>query len=472
VTATGSWARYQLRLEPEFEDVFVAAGPDLRGSSLAAATLWLDGVQLERARDASAWAPREAVELGFESGRFGNVFAAGEPARVLVSAHASAAGRVRVEGDVEDFFGNRLPQPPLDLALAPAGTATAAWTLALPGTGCFMLKARWRAGGVARERRLRLAVITPYRGADSPFGFNHAPVTAELCGALRAAGVVWARDWSLKWQDIEPRPGAFTFARSDPQIDRLAESGMRAICLLPPFPSANWSSEGPASATTEGYPGVRARMAYAPRDPALLARFIRTTAKHYAGRVRTWEFLNEPLFTDYALPAEGHGIPGPGYTAADYVKLLRVASESLKAEDPGCVLVGGIAGGPDTFTREFLAADGLRWVDALNLHIYPGRRTPESFSAPLAEMRALMARHGGPKPIWITEYAYYGIDELPWTPHLAGGDWAGSRLLRDERQAAEYAVRLAVLMLAQGAEKLFYHSGASGAVNDPGLENP
>jgi hypothetical protein len=78
---------------------------------------------------------------------------------------------------------------------------------------------------------------------------------------------------------------------------------------------------------------------------------------------------------------------------------------------------------------------------------------------------------GGRKPIWITEFSYYGTDDLPRKPFVPrSNNWAEGRLLDGERQCADYTVRFFAVMLARGTEKVFIHSGASGRVNDPNLE--
>jgi hypothetical protein len=89
----------------------------------------------------------------------------------------------------------------------------------------------------------------------------------------------------------------------------------------------------------------------------------------------------------------------------------------------------------------------------------------------MAELEALMDRHGGRKPVWVTEFSYYGADQLPRRPFLASGQsWSEHRLLESERQGADFTVRFFLIMLAHGAQKVFIHSGASGEVNEPNFE--
>ena len=127
--------------------------------------------------------------------------------------------------------------------------------------------------------------------------------------------------------------------------------------------------------------------------------------------------------------------------------------------------------GRRTLTREVIEAGCLKHVDIFNLHIYPGKRAPESYAAEMHDLLAMMDAHGGRKPIWMTEFSYYGADNLPRRPFLPDADdWAEERLLDSERQCADFTVRFFLVMLSHGVEKVFIHSGSSGRVNDPNYE--
>jgi hypothetical protein len=467
----------------------VAVGPDLMDKEPwdPDATVWIDCVQLEQGDKPSDFVPRQPVEVGLTARPFGNVFHAGDPVILRVQA-SNATGKpleLAFNATATDFFGAKVSAGKFALSNSfldafsigsrPHSTQMAAdWTLDLKDPGHYAVDVTWQgADGKPATRRLYLAIIRPYgdKAADSPFGINHAPPSAELCKLLRQAGVVWARDWSLKWQHIEPESGKFDPTPGDTQVDRVLATGMKQMCLLPPFPSSNWASEAAGKFDTKGYPGVRLAMAFAPKDPALLDAFIERCVTHFKARVNVWDFLNEPIYTDYSLPAAGKGVPGAKYTVADYVRLLKGAYAAMKRADPACRVLGGIGSGPDNLVPEFIAAGGLDCCDLLNLHIYPGKAPPEGYLGPMARLAERMKAAGKVKPIWITEYSYYASDDPPWEPFIAkGGDWAGVRLLDDERQCADYSVRFAVVMLASGVEKLFYHAGSSGEVNAESLE--
>ncbi|HJN14319.1 MAG TPA: hypothetical protein QGH10_02450, partial [Armatimonadota bacterium] len=283
----------------------------------------------------------------------------------------------------------------------------------------------------------------------------------------------WARDWSMRWDALEPVKGDLSFALSDGQINWVARTGMKQMALMPPFPSSEWASEAPEN-LRELVPDKppRIRQAYAPRDPQDLCAFIDQAVRHCQGRIGVYEFLNEPVFTYYGLPTSIYGLPGAEYTPMDYLELLRPAYATMKAADPDCLVSGGFGAPTMLYAREFVEAGGLDHLDIYNLHTYAELSAPERFVEGLATLQNLMdASDAGRKPLWITECGCYASDDKPWTPWaVPEGHWAGPLQVSDEKQAAAYSVRHAAILMACGAEKFFYHMGCDGEVNNGSQE--
>jgi hypothetical protein len=477
VSLTKEWRPYKLTFRPEQNCVFVMAGPNLEKDERVDADL--DAVQLKEGDKGGEFQARWPVEFALTPSADGGIFTRGQQGGVELCAansNASAHTRVTVELNGEDYEGKTMhwTEKTLDV---PAG-ATVRQEVALPPDwlGFYRIRAKVTdaAGamipaGPAGTADLRIAIVPGRDGSGSVCGVNHAFASTRLIELAAKAGVTWYRDWSLKWQQVEPERGQYHWELGDAEIDRVLQRGMRVLPLLPPFPSADWSSEAPANMPTTG---ERIRQAWAPKDPSELAGFIQNAVRHYKDRVKVWEFLNEPIFTDYALPANGWSqYNARKYTPADYVNLLEVASTAMKKADPGCRVIGGIAGGPELLTNEVLDAGCLKHVDIFNLHIYPGLRSPESFAPDMDKLLTRMDAAGGRKPIWITEFSYYGTDDLPRRPFIPGANsWSEQRLAESERQCADWTVRFLAVMLSHGVEKVFIHSGASGAVNEPDFE--
>ncbi|MCU0980844.1 MAG: endo-1,4-beta-xylanase, partial [Pirellulaceae bacterium] len=331
--------------------------------------------------------------------------------------------------------------------------------------GFLRLHARLTAGDITCQRTLRLAAIPVHRGEDSRFGVNHAYPWPHLLDLCRQAGLIWMRDWSLKWQDVEPEKGRFTFIEPDFQIDRPRSHGLQVLGLLP-FPSSNWSSSAPENVKAgDRYPENRQRAAYAPRDLAEFENYVTQTVTHYQGRVQWWQVFNEPLFTDYSLPRK------LGYDGAAYAAHVQAFARAARQANPHSRVLAGIGYVSEGQILEdfekLFAAGGLAAADAIDIHHYPRIRPPEFIEGPLQKLNDLMDKHGGRKPIWLTEYGYYADDD-PATVPLAHGGF--DQPLASELQQCEYAVRWAVLNLAHGVDKIFYHAGTCDGLNQDSLQ--
>jgi hypothetical protein len=76
-----------------------------------------------------------------------------------------------------------------------------------------------------------------------------------------------------------------------------------------------------------------------------------------------------------------------------------------------------------------------------------------------------MRAHGGPKPIWITEWGCYADDDPPCVP-LAVGDATMNRCRwPSERAATEHIVKFTAVAFAYGVRKVFFHAGTCGPIN-------
>ena len=455
VKAGADWQRHSFTCTPGNDQAFVCVGPDLEASGLEAGTLWVDAVQLEAGETATDYEPRAVVEVGLRLAGGRPIVAVGEPAAMeTVAFNAGDQPRPWTCTTVGSGFGTDAYRVPAALVAEPGQTITQEEILA---TGPAFLRTGIEAQGAAvvTNRPTRLAIIERYEDADSAFGMNHAYPWPELVDYSRMMGLSWFRDWSLKWQHVEPEPVRFDFTEADYQINRVLEGGSPVLGLLP-FPSSNWGSSAPLEAGVgEGYPGSRARMAYMPADLNQFADYVRRTVEHYRGRISVWEVLNEPVYTDYALPQRA------GYTPADYVKLLRVAYDTIKAVDPQLTVLGGIAGPPDLYTREFIEAGGLECIDGLTIHIYPGQAPPEGYVQGFEQLLRRMEEAGRPRPLWFTEGAYYADDDPPMEPFDA---WLTP--VESEWEAAILQARFDIILLAHNTRRIIRHSGTCATINN------
>ncbi len=473
VTLSDTWKRYTFTFQSPKRYLFVAVGPDLVRAVSGAVDV--TNIQLERGDEATAYSPSCIEEIGVTPSQMGGLFTAGEKAKVLVYGynHTALTTQSRIALRATDFFDRTHPLPSVILRIPPGKAVEKSLTLPSNWRGYFRITAQWNIAGKPFSHSNRIAILPDGIPQDSVVGLNHAFSDDTLIRLAKKAGVTWYRDWSIKWQDMESEPGVWHWGIADTQINRVRAQKVNLMALLPPFPSANWSSEAPIDFPQAG-PGSRLRQAWAPKDPSLLDEFIQRAADRYKGKVMYWEFLNEPIFTDYSLPGSGvGGYPGRRYTVEDYVNLLKGAAAAMRSADPQCRVIGGVASDPDRFTSQLMDDGILKVVDILNLHIYPGLRAPEGYEKEMDRLLSLMKEHGGIKPIWITEFAYYGCDNLPRKPFIPQPySWEDTRLLASERQCADYTIRFFTIMMARGVRKIFIHAGVSGTVNTPDLECP
>lgn len=458
------WRRYSFTCRPGAAQVFVCIGPDLVASNLTEATLWIDAVQFEAGGAPTAYEPRAVVEVGLRPAGGVPIFSLGEPAGFeVVAFNASREPRdVAVRCRLSDFRDQESEITRI-LRASPEATVTAPLELDSSRREFYRITLAADGAAVVSSRPWRAAVLDNYIADDSLYGINHAYPWPQLLALSRQAGILWVRDWSLKWQTVESEPGRFDFGETDAVIGAAARQGMRILGLLA-FPSSNWSSSAPADVQPQEGPEIARRMVYMPRSLEEFARYVRATAEHYRGRVTAWEILNEPVYCRGGVLGEDLG-----YTVGDYVLLLlQVAHEAIKAVAGDATVVGGLGGGPETYTREFIEAGGLAFVDALNLHLYPELAAPEVYIPALEELARQMREDGRPRPIWVTECGYYADDDPPVEPQPA----SYPAPVDSEREAAILQARFNLILLGLGARKIFYHCGTCGSINNESLYGP
>ena len=482
VTVGKEWQRHEFTFTPTQPFLFIAIGLDLEASGRDAATLWLDAVQLERGDHATAYEPRQPVESFIETGAMGNIFtnaANGLALKVNAFNDTDRTQVVRAKLQVRDFFDRVVVAEERGFDVPARRRASLTIPRLCQGQQGFF-RATWTpySSAIAPSQQtepvssLRCAVILPATAdlADSPIGFNHAYPWDFLVRLAREAGIVWWRDWSAKWQTVEPVKGKFDFAVADPQIQRVLNLDSQVEVLLP-FPSANWSTTARAeevekAAGNDTYLRTRLPLSYAPADLNDFGAYAAAVARHYAQSrpraVTHFQILNEPVYTDYALPRKF------GYGLADYLRLLEVGSRALHAADPQCRVVGGISANlADGLTRDFVAQGGLRWVDVFDLHMYDPPRPAEGFEEPFAALESLMRANGGLKPVWITEWGCYADDDPPCVPPSVGDAAMNRCRWPSERAATEHIVKFTAVSFAHGVRKIFFHAGECGTINGP-----
>jgi hypothetical protein len=466
------WQRHEFTFVPTQPFLFIAVGPDLEASRRDAATLWLDAVQLERGSHATAYEPRQPVESFIQTEQTGNIFtnaAAGMAFTLRAFNNTAREQKLRGSFAVTDFFDRTLLVKENDFKVPECSSSTRRLMGLNKGRQGFF-RATWTSGVCTQSLRCALITPAPAGLTDSPFGFNHAYPWDFLARLAREAGILWWRDWSAKWQTVEPERGKFDFSAADAQIQRVLDLDSEVEVLMP-FPSALWSTTARAAEVDEAagrndYLRTRLPVSYAPADLADFGNYAAAVARHYRQSrpraVTHFQILNEPVYTDYALPRKF------GYSLSDYLKLCEAGSRALHAADPQCRVVGGISANLTAgLTHDFVAQGGLRWVDVFDLHMYDAARPAESFEEAFAALEQLMRANGGPKPVWITEWGCYADDDPACVPESVGDATMNRCRWPSERAAAEHIVKFTAVSFAHGLRKIFFHAGTCGTINGP-----
>ncbi|MCK4825459.1 hypothetical protein KA005_57455, partial [bacterium] len=342
--------------QPQAEQIFIALGLDLGASEKETGTMWIDGIQLVKKPLAPPYRPRATVEVGLETDRLGNLFPYGDEPEMAATIFNSdqTARSIILYIETTDFDDAVVHETSLSVDVSPGQTIRITIDPGVRLKGFYRLHLRCEGAEAAMTRPLRFAIIEPYTKSDSLFGINHAHPWPHLLDLSKQIGILWFRNWSLQWQYVEPEKGEFDFTRPDDQILYVLRRALNVLPLLP-FPSSNWSSSASPGVNVPGSVGL---MAYMPRDLEEFATYVRETVRHYNGLFGAWEILNEPIYSRYALPET------KGYQVSDYVQLLKVAYQAVKAVEPEALVIGGI-GGP-AHAEEFIEAGGLPSVDILN----------------------------------------------------------------------------------------------------------
>jgi Cellulase (glycosyl hydrolase family 5) len=135
-------------------------------------------------------------------------------------------------------------------------------------------------------------------------------------------------------------------------------------------------------------------------DPSTAAAFAGSQAAKWKGRVRLYEFANEP---------DLHG-----WTGTSYAQALIPVYDAIKAADPNAIVIGGAlwkgAGGPVQFVTDMYNAGAKGHFDILSLHLYDDPLAPGSWNIWnmafhfTPSVRSVMDAHGDANiPIASTE---------------------------------------------------------------------
>ena len=241
------------------------------------------------------------------------------------------------------------------------------------------------------------------------------------------------------WHNLQPKPGRWDFSALDQYVSMAGQHG--AEVMLPLCSPPQWASARPDEKSPWGQaaPGGAAE----PSSLSDWSRYVQTVAERYKGRIRRYEFWNEPN-------AIGH-TPFFTGTVETAVALTVEARRVLKSVDPANTLAGpaGTGRGKElNWVDVYLAGGAKDHLDALSYHFYVAHGAPEAMIDYVSRFRALMSKHGlGDLPLVNSESGWVIANEKSPSSHLGADDnWP----VLSQDMAAAYVSRALILGWALG----------------------
>ena len=267
------------------------------------------------------------------------------------------------------------------------------------------------------------------------------------------------------WEGLEPRKGEWHFEKLDQAISKAEMHGAEVLLTLG-YP-APWAATDPEMA--------RKNMgdAQCPRDMEDWRNYIQTLVRRYKGRIKFYELMNEPLFTE----TDGNSSHKRYFPVARMIEMASVAKNEIMKIDQVAKIVSMSPDGEINGIKRidaFLKAGGGKFIDIVGFHYYA--RTAEDIPSLVAETRKVMQRYGLENmPLWNTESGFFIFD--PQTP--ARKLTPQESPAYDMVQGSAMVSRALILGAAAGLDRFYYYSwdiptmsltsNRGAAVNDAGL---
>ncbi|MBI1879827.1 MAG: cellulase family glycosylhydrolase [Chloroflexi bacterium] len=228
-------------------------------------------------------------------------------------------------------------------------------------------------------------------GADTPdlsvsfgYGIQAAPNgdTAANINHIKQLGFEWVK-FQMAWQDVEPVPHSYAWGLWDDVISTYAANDIKIMVSIPKAP--DWARPAADDKSVEGPPA----------DPAKYADFVAKVADRYRGKVQAIEIWNEQNLW-YEAGGKGR------INAADYVKLLQLAYQAIKAANPEMIVISG-AMSPAGNVGD-MATDDIDYLRQMYAHGVKGYfdalgANPSGYNCPaLADWRTVTPEEAGADP--------------------------------------------------------------------------
>jgi len=206
---------------------------------------------------------------------------------------------------------------------------------------------------------------------------------------MAKSGAKWARV-QTGWNKCEKVKGTYDFRWLDEIVDSLLKIGIQPW-FSASFGNANYTPVPGYTTWVEDHPGEEVPMhvrGYVGEVPLYHGEeavrgwknFLTALARHYKEKVKHWEIWNEPNTMGGFWRMKG-SMPYPDLSsgerlarcAADYVELVKICREQIKAEIPDAkIIAGALSNGMDVCTYVSSMAENriAEYADIISYHPY------------------------------------------------------------------------------------------------------
>ena len=295
--------------------------------------------------------------------------------------------------------------------------------------------------------------------ADTRFGIAEG---FRNPGVMSDIGAGWER-LILPWDQIQPdRPGDFgklgqTLTRQ--QIHGEVDRGTRVAGLFQFTPE--WAAANPS----DGKRSVPKNLSLPFDDPNnYFGQYVYQTAKFYAGQIDQWIIWNEPEFRPSDTGAGG-SFTWLG-SDEEFAQLMKVGYLAVKKANPGATVsfpgtsywIDANNGRAQYYERILAilardpdAAANNYYHDVVSLNLY---RAPDDVYRVHGVFKAIQAKFGIDKPVWLTETNAMPSDDRS----IPCADKHGDEAIKTTMdQQAAYAIQSLALAAAAGYGKIEFY---------------
>lgn len=215
----------------------------------------------------------------------------------------------------------------------------------------------------------------------------------------------------IPWIQVEPEPGKWDFDYVDFTVAAAQKRGLAMFAYIGLTPNWALPSNAPKDKDGKFKDGIGYRFPPDEKYAEAFETYCRTVAKRYKGKIKHYQFWNEPNGCSWINDGCSNG-----HMAHTYAPWLIRCYKAMKAEDPDCMIAAG------ALDYHAGVKDGYKWIedlyknggkdhfDAISIHPYDRQGTLHWKA--IEDTRRVMVEHGdGDKVMWLNEWGWNNVPE-------------------------------------------------------------